>query len=153
MPGEFRRFVCYLDSWPSSMVLALGVSGSLGRGEGSDATVMVAPWQPEPEPAVQPKQCVAVTIGLRERASRSKSWIVRGRPGARPSLYYTSLALVPGALGCLTRPGLAGTDSETASALAPGPNVFHAHARSDIRCIPSQSVCGPGGSLRPGVLT
>src|SRR5208337_4859078 len=73
--------------------------------------------------------------------------------GLTPSLYYTSLALVPGALGCLTRPGLAGTDSETASALAPGPNVFHAHARSDIRCIPSQSVCGPGGSLRPGVLT
>jgi len=68
------------------MVLALGVSGSLGRGEGSGATVMVAPWQPEPEPAVQPKQCVAVTIGLRERASRSKSWIVRGRPGARPRL-------------------------------------------------------------------
>src|SRR5208337_3102565 len=66
--------------------------------------------------------------------------------GRKPSLYYTSLALVPGALGCLTRPGLAGTDSETASALAPGPNVFHAHARSDIRCIPSQSVCGPGGS-------
>ena len=85
--------------------------------------------------------------------SEAEKYHVTPLLGGMASLYYTSLAVVPGALGCLTRPGLAGTDSETASALAPGPNVFHAHARSDIRCIPSQSVCGPGGSLRPGVLT
>ncbi len=54
-----------------------------------------------------------------------------GGSGALPSLFYTSLRLL----------------------LAPGPKVFQAHARSCIRCRPSQRVCVPGGSVRLGRFT
>ena len=36
------------------------------------------------------------------------------------------------------------------SFFTPGPKVFHAHAKSCIRCIPFQTVSTPGGSLRLG---
>lgn len=51
--------------------------------------------------------------------------------GRDASLFYTSLGLL----------------------LAPGPKVFHAQARSCMRCRPNQRVCGPGGSARFGRFT
>ena len=57
------------------------------------------------------------------------------QPMLRPSLFYTESVDVA---ICM---------------LAPGPKVVQAQARSRARWSPSQTVCGPGGSLRPGRFT